>query len=277
MVSNATKLWEALNTGSVNPYGPHNPEARAFGNNPAILGITYFFRYPGQEETMRHLADTVEGDIRILVIPGSIGCEAYTLAMIADRYGLYNQGRSIEIHSLELRDDFTRTARFGHYPGSLMPPKRVPDYLACFNNNAATRRPFDAQSFRHSEDVAIRTDLKQKVRFITGNILDYIPDQRYDAVFCLALLGYFKGFQDAYLRKLRDLSRNLIIVDKMDAMPHKADNHPFKGINLLDADWKPIPEDSLRRRGLQTHFPSEWFDSDEAGTNMRHNMTFSVK
>lgn len=276
MYTDTNDFWQVLNTGFDNPYGPHNADARAFGNSPKVLGLTYFFRYSGQEETIQHLASRVKGDLRILVVPGSVGCEAYTLAMIADKHGAYQNGRNIEIHSLELVDDFTRAARYGRYPKGTLPLSRVADYAGYFND-AASFRPLTAEEFGDTNHILVRKDMTQRVKFITGDMLAYQPDQAYDAVFCMNLLGYFKGFQDRYLDKLRDLSRGLIIANNLDRLPHMAEAHPFKGMHLLNADWQPIPEQSLRNKGLQSHFPSDWFDCDEPGSPLRHNLVYALR
>ncbi len=197
---------------------PHN-------DKPNPPGITAFLRYPEfQRSLVRAIAARSAPDFRLLVAPGSIGCEALTLAILAKEAGLFDGGRSLVIDTLDLSARFTALARQNLYPESAirhLPPAMKAHFNACAQSSGALVSAAD--TVHGCVNILPR-----------GSLLDFQPAEAYDAVLCVNLLQYAGEFRPAFLDKLASLSRGMICVNRID-QAFGAANNPFH-----DAGFRPV-------------------------------------
>ncbi|RRQ22712.1 CheR family methyltransferase [Thiohalobacter thiocyanaticus] len=149
-----------------------------------VIPETWFFRnwHPFQalkQHLERHwLPRHGERGLRLLSLPCSTGEEPYTLAMVLADLGL-EPGRA-EVHGVDISRRNIDSARLGIYRQ---------------NSFRGDHLEYRDAYFHHAEDrYHLRPDIRERVRFEQGNLLD--PDfsrdrAPYDIIFCRNLLIYF--------------------------------------------------------------------------------------
>jgi len=241
---------------------------------PGYSGQTAFYRNPNAQHAIINWTKNKTGKRRILILPGSIGCEAYTFAMIAANEGLSQN--ELEIHSLDISDEFTRVAKSGIYPAQALLglPQSLTQYFSECSNE---------------DFVAVRDEIKERVTFLPHSSLKrFKTPQAYDGVVCQNLLKHIynniwlnlQSFSRVHkdknkdplrharqspqlhaINKLCDLTKDVLFVDMIEETPFyfghgTAPFNPFaeRGMAYLDEDLKPF--------GNGADYPSEYKDID---------------
>ncbi len=229
-----------------------------------ITGMTNFLRFPGfQHGFIDHIsAHYRHADFKILIAPGSIGAEAYTMAWLADNAGLDN----IKIDTLDLSEKFTTVARKGIFIRDAV--KGVPELLLNFSPVSGT------------DLIEIDDRLKNMVRVLPAqDLLTYTPDEPYDAVICLNLFQHLskididRSFQQktpimrydsdktvAMAKKLCDLSKdficaNFLTTNGFDTPWSYEMPAPFveKGFHMTDKNLAILPQEMAEKMDFFTN------------------------
>ncbi|MCB1539070.1 MAG: hypothetical protein H6865_08365 [Rhodospirillales bacterium] len=216
-------------------------------------GQTAFRRAPdAQDQVIDWIAARIaqappQAKIRLLVVAGSIGCEAYTYAMLAENAGLF-AGERLKIESVDISDAFTRYARRAEYPVEAL-------------------RGLEPQLTQHFTVAAsgvarVNADIRDRVRILPHcSLARFQPGTAYDVVVASNLLKHIhnnlmaykpryeharQSRQAAAIGQLCALTSNLLFVDMIEETPFashfkKAPFNPFAeaGMVYLDADLKP--------------------------------------
>ncbi len=140
------------------------------------VGTTGFMRHV---QPMMALLKTLEAlpqqELRVLSAPCSIGCEPYSLAMLAEESGIYNR-RTLAIDGLDISPLFITAAREAVYMPEMVPASLPPQL----------RRHFHAAA---DSMMAVDDALKSRVNFMAAQDLTTLqPEQPYDALVMLNLL-----------------------------------------------------------------------------------------
>ena len=181
-------------------YGAYQP----FKNN--IEGTTGFFRAPVSQEAVMSAAMTRINSkpLRVLVAPGSWGCEALTLSMIVEK--LQPQAQ-VQIDTLDISGLFTAVAMQKKYPRKML--AGIPaDYSHMFN--AASVEQF----------ITPVETVSQRVNVLpAGNISDFTPDAPYDVVFCMNMLRHIEyGKIPEVIEKLATLAKHILCFNGLENM-----------------------------------------------------------
>ncbi|MCL2608426.1 MAG: hypothetical protein FWD94_00760 [Treponema sp.] len=145
---------------------------------------TYFFREEAHFDLLlRMLPDLVRlgRPIRICSAATSIGCEAYSIAMLLD-YHMRSGGNGafdFEIDAFDVDAASIRTAKAGRYTSNVIRP-----------DGAGFRYVLDRYLRREGEEYVVDESLKEKVGFFTHNLIRGIR-RKYDLVFFRNALIYF--------------------------------------------------------------------------------------
>jgi hypothetical protein len=206
-----------------------------------LCGQTGFYRYPHfQPKLIDALYDLPPQDeIRILIVPGSIGCEAVTLGILADRKKLTDKHKSLVIHSVDLSKEFTEVAVRGLYSPDAI--KHLPRELLAYFENAA-----NPNSVKPSPAA-----LRNITYLPSQGLMDIHTDKPYDAVICANLLqwilqGGSRRRTIAHMKKLCNLSLRFLCATLHFRSYNDANGlntgGPFieNGFHLLGSDWKPL-------------------------------------
>jgi hypothetical protein len=208
------KTADVVELEGIRHIAPHDAEGAR-----TLRGVTAFLRYPDfQRSFIRHLAGRVKPgqDFRLLIAPGSIGCEAVTMAILAKEAGLYGEGRALTIDTLDLSAHFTEHARLAQYP-----------YTAIAHLPPAMKSHFNTSAGAEVPAVTVAPDIRKRINILPpGSLLDFQPAAPYDAVFCMNLLQYVGDDLPEFTEKLATLSRGLVCVNRMDR-DFGAGNNPF--------------------------------------------------
>ncbi len=158
------------------------PEARELIEE-LLIHESQFRRNPEQLATFAQeiLPDWQAGPAGQTRRVASLGCstgeEAYTLAMcIEDSLG-QERAEAVQIVGLDLSRRAIETARRGHYPTF-----RLRDLPTAFRTRHFTESPDGWQ---------IDARLRRRVRFLQHNLLEPLPVNCLDAIFCCNVLIYF--------------------------------------------------------------------------------------
>src|SRR5262249_9370374 len=97
------------------------------------VGITEFLRQAFSHTLLIDYFGALprQDNLRILVVPGCIGCEAASFAMLAKEKGLYGKHDRIDIHALDISEKFTTIAESGCYPEAVVEDVRKKQ--ACYS------------------------------------------------------------------------------------------------------------------------------------------------
>lgn len=173
--------------------------AQVFSDNDR-QDMTGFFRYPEvYEHIIQRLLHT-PGHKRILSLPASVGCEAYSLAAIFTEKAAQKpspQDHGLEIHMADISQSKLEAAASGVYP---------------YGFHGAILKPY-AHHFKNvgRGTMSVAEDIKALVKPLPAfNILDR-PEMglKYDMVICLNLICYLPDLDSkveaiGYLTSLTD-------------------------------------------------------------------------
>ncbi len=137
---------------------------------------TGFFRYPEVYEEISARVLTGTGHKRLLSLPSSVGCEAYSLAAIFSKHAAPDQ--SLEIHMADISDAKLHAAQSGVYPYGFHNGV-LSEYRDYFNDVGGVH-------------MTVKPEIKSMVKALPAiNIMDQ-PEMalRYDMVVSLNLLCY---------------------------------------------------------------------------------------
>lgn len=166
-----------------------------------VVPETWFFRYPESFAALKKLAfehlALLEGGrpLRILSLPCSSGEEPYSIVMALLDAGLAPQ--LFQVDAVDVSEKIIERAQAGLYGRN------------SFRGEALTFR--DRYFLPSEEGYALADQVKRKVRFIHGNLLDpqlLASEAPYDILFCRNLLIYFdRPTQGQVLQVLKRLRR----------------------------------------------------------------------
>lgn len=167
-----------------------------------VVPETWFFRYPESFAALKKLASErlplLDGGrpLRILSLPCSSGEEPYSIVMALLDAGLAPQ--SFQVDAVDVSEKIIERAQAGLYGRN------------SFRGEALTFR--DRYFLPSEEGYALAEQVKRKVRFIHGNLLDPLllaSEPPYDILFCRNLLIYFdRPTQAQVLQALKRLLRD---------------------------------------------------------------------
>ena len=168
-------------------------------------GDTQLFRERAlQEGVMKRLITCSKSDtLRVLIVPGSTGMEAATLAMIAKTL---DPDRKIEIHSLDRHKDFVDFASYFQFHPKAV-EKAVPDEYMKYFNEAAENGFYE-----------LKPEIQDMITLLPPqDVMDFEAEESYDAVFTLNLLQHLKPEQVLpFLKKVSGLSNQFLSVNAID-------------------------------------------------------------
>lgn len=150
------------------------------------INETYFFRETGyfdllRQEFLPYFA-RLDYPVRVCSAATSIGCEAYSLAMVMDDYSRTIRPFHFEIDAFDLNPDAVKTAKTGRY-------------LANTLREDGGRWKFLLNHYTQAEGdgFVVVPGLRNRVRFYTHNILNGLLGRHYDLIFFRNTLIYFSG------------------------------------------------------------------------------------
>jgi chemotaxis protein methyltransferase CheR len=145
---------------------------------------TYFFREGVHFELLaRFLPELAKLNrpIQICSAASSIGCEAYSIAMLLDYHAKKGGGFDFEIDAFDINGEAIETARNARYPEN-----------ALRGDGSAWKYIMDSYLIRENGEFTVTQNIREKVRFFTHNIMNSL-DRRYDVVFFRNALIYFSS------------------------------------------------------------------------------------
>jgi chemotaxis protein methyltransferase CheR len=147
---------------------------------------TYFFREESSFELLRRellpRLIRLNRPIRACSAATSIGCEAYSLAMVMDYYSRTMQPFSFGIDAFDVNPEAVETAKKGRYTGNSLR-----------EDGACWKFLLDRYTCPEGEGFVIKSFLQKQVHFYTHNILDGLMGNRYDLIFFRNSLIYFSA------------------------------------------------------------------------------------
>lgn len=154
--------------------------------------MTQFFRYPETYDKIGSLL-TEKGNNakRLLSLPASIGCEAYSLAAIFHHHA--KPGQTLEIHMADISEPKLRAAATGVYPYGFH--VGIPrSYRSYFNGVG-------------SNHMSVTDDIKNTVKALPAfNVTDKpAMTVRYDVIVCFNMLCYLPD-QESKVQAVRYLA-----------------------------------------------------------------------
>jgi len=162
-------------------YGDSSELERAV--NAIVNNETYFFRELTQIEALLEIVRDAPGgarSIRILSAGCSTGEEPYTIAMLLDEAGLFDAGRRIEIHGVDISSRALEKARHAKYTSNSF--------------RSAEGRYLDWY-FKPVEGVLrLEESLRRRVSFSQVNLMDtkkLLSLGMFDVVLCRNVMIYF--------------------------------------------------------------------------------------
>lgn len=213
-------------------------------------GQTAFYRNPpAMHQIIDWASRQAKENVRMLVMPSSIGCEPYSFAMMAENAGL---GSKLTIDAFDISDEFLRVARQGIYPAEAL--IGLPEELLQHFNMSAD-----------GEFAEVSDAIKAHVNFLPHcSLKRFKADEPYDIVVSQNFLKHVEGApwdtpktvkkqgydnkQAAAIRKLCQLTaeKGALFVDMIEETPFafhytSPPFNPFKenGMVYLNADLRP--------------------------------------
>lgn len=156
------------------------------------INETYFFRETVyfdllQQELLPRFAH-LHHPVRVCSAAGSIGCEAYSLAMVMDDFSRTVQPLPFWIDALDVNPEAVEIAKKGRYTANTLR-----------DDGARWKFLLDRYTQAEGADFVIAPGLRNQVRFYTHNILDGLAGNRYDLIFFRNALIYFSGDKRAVI------------------------------------------------------------------------------
>jgi chemotaxis protein methyltransferase CheR len=150
------------------------------------INETYFFRETVyfdllRQELLPRFA-RLNRPIRICSAATSIGCEAYSLAMVTDNFCRTVQPLKFRIDAFDVNPEAIEIAKKGRYTAN-----------ALREDGAGWKFLLDHYIQAEGTEFVIESGLRNQVRFYTHNLLDGFLGNRYDLIFFRNALIYFSG------------------------------------------------------------------------------------
>ncbi|MFP3089979.1 chemotaxis protein CheR [Treponema sp. TIM-1] len=148
------------------------------------INETYFFRESAyfdllRQELLPRFA-RLSRPVRVCSAATSIGCEAYSLAMVMDDYCRTVQAFGFGIDAFDVDPEAIAAAKTGRYTGN-----------ALREDGIRWKFLLDRYTQTEGQDFVIDPALRKRVRFYTHNLLDGLWGNRYDLIFFRNALIYF--------------------------------------------------------------------------------------
>ncbi|MDR1949008.1 MAG: chemotaxis protein CheR [Spirochaetaceae bacterium] len=148
------------------------------------INETYFFREEAYFELLRkellpRLARLAR-PLRVCSAATSIGCEAYSLAMVMDDYSRTVQPLNFGIDAFDVNPEAVETAKKGRYTEN-----------ALRDDGARWKFLLDRYTRIEGPDFVIDSVLRSHIRFYTHNLLNGFMGNHYDLIFFRNALIYF--------------------------------------------------------------------------------------
>ncbi|MDR3161708.1 MAG: chemotaxis protein CheR, partial [Spirochaetaceae bacterium] len=181
---------------------------------------TYFFREEASFELLRRellpRLTRQNRPIRVCSAASSIGCEAYSLAMVMDHYSRTVQPFSFGIDAFDVNPEAVETAKRGQYTGNSLR-----------EDGSRWKFLLDRYTFPEGDEFVIRPLIREQVHFYTRNLLDGLMGNRYDLIFFRNALIYFSPDKRRLLldRLTEALYRGGFLILGVSETP--AINHPL--------------------------------------------------
>jgi chemotaxis protein methyltransferase CheR len=145
---------------------------------------TYFFRegvhFKLLAQFLPELAK-LDRPIQICSAASSIGCEAYSIAMLLDYHAKNGAGFDFEIDAFDINAEAVETAKNALYPENSLR-----------TDGSAWKYIMDSYLVRENGKYAVTQNIRGKVRFFTHNIMNSL-DRHYDVIFFRNALIYFSA------------------------------------------------------------------------------------
>jgi chemotaxis protein methyltransferase CheR len=156
------------------------------------ISETYFFRETVyfdllRQELLPRFA-RLHHPVRVCSAASSIGCEAYSLAMVMDDFSRTVQPLTFWIDALDVNPDAVEIAKKGRYTANTLR-----------EDGARWKFLLDRYTQAEGADFVIDPGLRNQVRFYTHNILDGLSGNHYDLIFFRNALIYFSGDKRAVI------------------------------------------------------------------------------
>lgn len=201
-----------------------------------VEGSTMFFRNPELQENLVSQLFQKNPDaetLSVLVVPGSVGCEALSYAAIAYDLGGSNK---IRIDTFDISPDYTDLARLKTYPNVF--EEAIPEkYMKYIQRDAGS-------GFSFIDEISSRVNVLPPC-----DVLDFKPSAKYDLVVCMNLLMHLKEEDiPRVIEKLSDLSRGMVAFNNFDEidLPQREyealDQRLSTSFNLLGKTFQPLGE-----------------------------------
>ena len=220
-MSSVENLWKSMmpcyafqDSGFVSISSP-NADGSFFPN----FGTTCFFRHAN---VYKNILDFFKNKdcIHILVTASSIGCEAYSIALLFANSDLAKT-KQLFIDCVDISPTFTDFARKGQYPKDMV-----------------TDMPLEYQSYftkiQDSEFYQLDAKIMSFVNILPAtNLLHFVTENKYDAVYAMNFLMYLKeGELLPILKKLAQLTNCILCSSCLDDAFITAPND-YEAANLL--------------------------------------------
>ncbi|HEY8964243.1 MAG TPA: CheR family methyltransferase, partial [Alphaproteobacteria bacterium] len=157
------------------------------GTEGDIEGTTMFHRHEYEFERLINYLKTQDlpQDAKILIAPCSVGCEAFSFAMMAHAAGLFDRYPNLAIYGLDVKGEYIAAAETQHYPFRFV--SSVPTKYLSYFAQTLFKTEDGERLFKISDKIAGR------VTFLPAqDILDHAPadGKRYDASACFCLFEH---------------------------------------------------------------------------------------
>jgi len=188
---------------------------------------TYFFREGIHFELLaRSLPELckLNRPIQICSAAASIGCEAYSIAMLLDYHSKKGTGFDFEIDAFDIDSDALETAKNAHFPANTLR-----------GDGSGWKYIFDSYLIHENGEYVVSQDIRGRVRFFPHNIMNNL-DKQYDVIFFRNALIYFSS--QNRLTVLNNLAESLFNNGFLflGISETSSVNHPLlKGQCLMDA------------------------------------------
>ena len=151
-------------------------------SNFLTINETYFFREGVHFEVLAKLLPQfakLNRSINILSAATSIGCEAYSIAMLFDYHKKKGHIQDFSIDAFDINEKSIETAKNGRYTAN-----------AFRNDGADWKYIMDLYLVSDKDEFIVSKDIQSKVHFFTHNIMNDLNKQ-YDVIFFRNSLIYF--------------------------------------------------------------------------------------
>ena len=149
----------------------------------ATINETYFFREAAHFDLLaRHFLPQLvklNRPIQICSAATSIGCEAYSIAMLLDYYGKNGLQLDFEIDAFDISAEVIETARNARYTANTF---RI--------DGSGWKHVMDLYLVPDGNEYVVSQDIREKVRFFPHNVMRGL-EKHYDVIFFRNALIYF--------------------------------------------------------------------------------------